>query len=598
MHTLKPRLAQYLWALVLLAGIALFVAGSGAPANASASAPQPKRLLGVPAQLAPATGVTITTYLPAILASPDLAVNGLEVTQSVQTPGNSVPLVAGRRTMLRVYAASLTGDSLSNVRVSVAATRNGTALLGSPLVVGPQAAPTAPSRANYGSTFNVELPSNWLSGGIVITATAYQGTTPYVNATNWSSLALNFNTVPTLNVMVVPIQYTHTPTGQTYPAPAANSTTANEIRDWIMRAYPVSDVAISFHPVFVPYSPFVGDLTQFSDWNTLLTEIDALKGSESNPLSQVYYGLIPTTNSSGTWFTTGYSGLGYISYRVSIGLELPTSAGWGADQTGQTAAHEIGHNLGRYHAPCGNPANPDPNYPYANGSIGQFGLDIPKGVLWNPAITYDLMSYCNPEWVSDYTYQGLYNDQMANGAAVLGAAAPGLFIRGAFTAGGQVSLKPVYALSLPLTPLPAASDYQAELLDAQGKVLATYPVPVVEAIADPTGEVARSISAVVPQPAQLVARVRLTHTGQMVAEKSLIPTSVAPAAAPSVTRQAGAVTVRWNGPAQPALVRYSADGGQTWTTVGVDVLGGELTLNSADLPAGGAGQFDVTLAEP
>jgi hypothetical protein len=217
--------------------------------------------------------------------------------------------------------------------------------------------------------------------------------------------------------------------------------------------------------------------------------------------------------------------------------------------------------------------------------------------LWNPATTFDLMSYCSPVWVSDYTYQGLYANQRANGAAVLGAAAPGLFIRGAITATGQVTLKPIYALSLPMTKLPAASDYQVQLLDAQGQVVATYPVQLLEAALDPGG-VVQAVSAVVTQPAQPVARVRLTRAGQTAAEKSLAPAGLAPAAVPSVTLQAGAVTVRWSAATQPALVRYSADGGQTWATLGVDVLGGELTLDPADLPAGGTGQFDVTLAEP
>jgi hypothetical protein len=494
--------------------------------------------------------------------------------------------------MLRVYAYTLYsyaagGDPLNDVRVSVAATRNGTALLGSPLVAGPQTAPITATRANYGSTFNVELPSNWLSGSVVITATAYQGSTPYVTATNWSSLALNFNSVPALKVMVVPIRYTDTPTGQVYPAPSTDT-----LSSWIMRAYPISAIQLTFHAAYA----YTGDLRQFGDWNTLLSDIDALKAGDGASASQIYYGLIPTTNSQGTWFTSGYSGLGYISYRVSIGLELPTSVGWSADQTGETAAHEIGHNLGRYHAPCGNPASPDPNYPYAGGIIGQFGLDIPKGVLWNPTTTYDLMSYCHPQWLSDYTYQGLYTDQRANGAAVLGAAAPGLFIRGAIADTGQVTLKPVYALKTGLTPSPIASDYQAQLLNAGGQVVAAYPVRVLEAALDPGG-VIQSISAVVPQPAQPVTRLRLIRAGLTAAEKNLAP-AVATAAVSSVTRQAGAVTVRWGAPAQPALVRYSTDGGQTWTTVGVDVLGGQLTVNSADLPADGAGQFDVTLAEP
>ena len=531
-------------------------------------------------------------YFPFMASSSNLAISGLEVTQSVQRPDNSVPLVAGRRTMLRVYAYSFTGAPVSNVRVSVAATQNGVPLLGSPLVIGPQTAPTSPSRASLPGSFNVELPSNWLSGAVVITATAYQGSLPYPNSSS-TSLTLNFNSVPTLNIKVVPIQYT-APGGQVYPAPSTDT-----ISDWIMRAYPINSISLTFHASY-PFSS--GDLTQVSTWYTLLQNIYTLKVTEKAPASQVYFGLIPTMNGSVTWFTSGTSGLGYVGTRAAIGLELSATR-WGPDATGQNTAHEIGHNLGRYHAPCGAVANPDPSYPsyppYPSGSIGQFGLDIPKGVLWNPATTYDLMSYCDPLWVSDYTYQGLYSNQVAYGAAVLGASAPGLFIRGVFSSTDAVTLQPIYALSLPPSDLPASSDYQVELLDAQGQVVAAHPVPVLEADIDPGGGTFRSISAVVPRPAQPVATVRLVRAGQAVAEKAVAGAGVGVQAAPTVTRQPGGpITLTWSGAANPALVRYSADGGQTWTTLGVDVLGGEFTVDPATLPNAGTGDFEVTLAQP
>ena len=45
----------------------------------------------------------------------------------------------------------------------------------------------------------------------------------------------------------------------------------------------------------------------------------------------------------------------------------------------------------------------------------------------------------------------------------------------------------------------------------------------------------------------------------------------------------------------PVLVRYTTDGGQTWTTLGVDLTGGVLKINPTSLPVQG-GAFEVTLA--
>ena len=65
-------------------------------------------------------------------------------------------------------------------------------------------------------------------------------------------------------------------------------------------------------------------------------------------------------------------------------------------------AHELGHNMGLFHAPC-DVFDPDPDYPYANGTIGSWSYDFRDGTLVPPD-TFDLMSYCRPGWVSDYNF--------------------------------------------------------------------------------------------------------------------------------------------------------------------------------------------------
>ena len=87
--------------------------------------------------------------------------------------------------------------------------------------------------------------------------------------------------------------------------------------------------------------------------------------------------------------------------------------GWDKGINDQILAHEIGHNWNRNHSPCGNPAGVDPNYPYFGGVIGVYGFDVATQTLFAPTI-YDVMSYCHPYWISDYTYVGVMSYRVAN----------------------------------------------------------------------------------------------------------------------------------------------------------------------------------------
>ena len=82
-----------------------------------------------------------------------------------------------------------------------------------------------------------------------------------------------------------------------------------------------------------------------------------------------------------------------------------------------TFAHEMGHNLSLNHAPaCGaENANPDPDFPYADGSIGTESgwLMRKRRPIGEAGITtskiYDTMSYCLETFTSQYSY-GRAND--------------------------------------------------------------------------------------------------------------------------------------------------------------------------------------------
>src|SRR5690606_9479822 len=104
-----------------------------------------------------------------------------------------------------------------------------------------------------------------------------------------------------------------------------------------------------------------------------------------------YYGMVRVVSGS-------TAGLGTVGSPTAIGR----------DDSAPTQVHESGHNFGRRHAPCGGAANPDPSYPDPNAYLVSWGYDLLHNRLYNPASYRDLMSYCQPEWISEYNYTRVF----------------------------------------------------------------------------------------------------------------------------------------------------------------------------------------------
>jgi hypothetical protein len=102
-----------------------------------------------------------------------------------------------------------------------------------------------------------------------------------------------------------------------------------------------------------------------------------------------------------------------VEYRGSIGLGIFPD---GSDNDApDTMAHELGHALGRRHAPCMT-TDPGP-FPYPDGKIGAWGFDSLNHLLLDPSLYGDVMGYCTPDWISDFTYNAIFTRiQYVNGA--------------------------------------------------------------------------------------------------------------------------------------------------------------------------------------
>jgi hypothetical protein len=510
---------------------------------------------------------TASVVYSAAASTIDLVLDYAYLTQATQAPDGSVPLVAGRDALLRVFAHADQSNS-NNVPVR-ARIYDGATLLQTLTLTGPSTVPLALTEGTLGSTWNVVI-----TGANIRPATrilvdidplqtiAENDRTNNIWPRNSTPQSVTVNTVPTFNVRFVPV---------TVKGLTGNVTSGN-MDQYLVTArkiWPLNNVNADVRAT--PFSSSGDTLSLVSSdnnakWLTVLSEMNTLRSTDGAGSTTHYFGVVKVT------YTSGVAGYGYVPGRAAIGWDyLPSGDG--------VAAHEWGHNFSRQHAPCGGPAGPDPSYPYANAAIGMYGWNSGNNTIVSNT-TADVMSYCNPTWVSDYNWKGVMTyRQSSGGVGTTGASGDGLLVWGRVV-NGSVILEPAFRVNAPATAAALRPTHHVEALDANGAVLLDLPISA-DVVDHVTDHEERQFAVVVPWTAALEealsqVRVRDVRTPLLAAARSsasafsarlvrgvrpsqalTMPDPQAEVDAPA----AGRVRVRWNKAAYPmAMVRDASTG--------------------------------------
>ncbi|MFT5701281.1 MAG: hypothetical protein ACI8ZB_004172 [Desulforhopalus sp.] len=373
----------------------------------------------------------------AIFKLVQLSIGGIEVTQATQYyraaghltdasdrgPDNSIRLIAGKPSMIRVYLSSFSGISGVSGTLEVQRRYHGfmwqTVANLTPMAPVLTDVPSqsqgdyATVRGTLNQTLNFIIPAEEMIGTlrliarveagslktdhtIIVPVTlrqtlriagvmiAYNG--PANSAPNAPNLQLAAPTLAELQLMsaralaLFPVQ------SQAEVRVAGNLTLTNHLQD---TSFPTSGCGAA--------------------WDTLHGRVANARTADGNQPGWIYYGFMNNGVPRGPVGGCGGGGVG-------VG---PVNA--------DTLAHECGYAAGLGHAPAGGAPNPDPGYPAyepydppatPQASIGEFGVDVNNGTISSPQFVRDFMAYGGPDWISPYHYGKLLNKAILNPATV------------------------------------------------------------------------------------------------------------------------------------------------------------------------------------
>ena len=388
------------------------------------------------------------------------------LTQSAQNAEGSVPLVAGRRALLRVF---MTGHETSFYKPKVRATFYQGDGEEHAVEMQPQGVliPMEVEEHRLDRSFNAIVPGSVLQPGVeMVVELDPDGVVPpaagsQLRVPAQGRMRLDVRALPVLEQTIVPVLLASAPDDRVFNW--TRGMTADSRHMQLARTLlPIGDMQVTVHDTYTTGA----DLTTGNGWIIFLREITTMREMEGS--RGYYYGAVVLPSGS------AWGGLGWIGTPVSVGR--PTEG---------TFAHELGHNMRLLHAPCGGAGSPDAEYPYDGGEIGIWGYNFNGAKLIDPSQYKDLMGYCDPNWVSDYHFERALEHRLDTEAARSRRNAQALPERTLMLWGGaqdgELQLEPAFLVDAKPSLPEAAGRYRLEGIAPDGRRLFSFsfePGPV------------------------------------------------------------------------------------------------------------------------
>ena len=348
------------------------------------------------------------------------------LTQAVQSLEFPVPLVADEAALLRVFVTAPRATNAGVPRVTARFYHGGSEVHVIDIGAGTEPIPMEIKEGALEKSANAEIPGWMVQPGLEMVieidpdGTLDPGLGVQKRIPETGRKAVDVKEMPAMQLTVLPFLWNAQPDSSILAI--TNGLTAEDTLLWKTRTFlPVRELDVHVHdPVWTDTEDTFGNFAK----------VEAIRVMEGG--TGYYMGTMknPTGGSAGVANTPGFSSF--------------------VATNGRTMAHELGHNMSLYHAPCGGPGGVDQSFPSSNGSTGSWGYDFRSGgALVSPSYK-DLMSFCRPEWISEYSFSNALSYRLEqHSTAARARCAESLLLWGGLDEKGDPFLEPAFVVDGP-----------------------------------------------------------------------------------------------------------------------------------------------------